>query len=821
MKKILRTIIISLSAFGAITTQAADKYVKPGGTGDGSTWANAAGDIQTAVTAAVAGETVFVSNGTYTLSAEITVSKGITVKSFNNGVVDRDGTIIDGNNYVGRTVTNRCFTVNHANAVVEGFTITNGYVSTASNGGGVSINSAGGTLRNCRVIKCTAGFGGGVYATGVNSVITNCDIIANTSNNGSFNDGGGGVKIASGAKVWDSRILQNSGYSAAGAYVSGSSLFNCSVISNSASGTGSGGYGGVYLTGGGTLRNCVILGNTANNGAGVGSAGGSGTIENCTVVKNIGIGIGSNYSGFNYTLRNTICYYNTVSDVTPQAGTLVASNCCMSSTAKVTTGSDNITAAPAFIGQAGGDYRLAPWSRGVDKGIVLAWMSTATDIDGKPRISANNLPDMGAYETTAGPVIHYYVARTGQSPVIPYTNGWGSAASNIQDVISIMSDGATVLVANGVYPLANQLNVGYATVRSYNDGVVDRDGTIINGDNYAGKPMTNRCFALTHADSWVEGFTITNGSAPAASCLGGGVYMSAGVLNNCRVTGNNVTNNVGASAGQGGGVYAIGSSIITNCDIIANTIWYTGVGGGVYLSGAAQIWNSRILNNGTPTASSTQGAVGGGIFINNAGPIVWNSVISGNVLPYYTGNNGGGVQMWSGGILRNCLLSGNKANSGSGASVAGGGGMAYLENCTVVENTSSYHGAIAIQYAGGSTNRFTTIRNTICYLNTTAFQIYNGYNATNSFVTDSCVTTTNNLVGNGNITNNPQFVNSVGADFRLAKGSPCIDTGLNQPWMDGALDLDGLVRKDRFASIVDMGAYEFVPLPFGTVILVR
>jgi hypothetical protein len=817
-QKLVALVVLTL-CFAHSMAQAADRYAAPVavGLGNGSSWANA-GTLLTAVTGATAGCTVWVSNGVYTLTAPIVVTN-FTIKSFGaNGAVDRDGTIIDGSG------ARQCFSLTHTNAVVEGLTITNGFVSSASSGGGVSI--ANGTLRNCLVIKCTAGLGGGIYATGAKSVVTNCDIIANTANSGAFNDGGGGVRLVSGAQVWNSRIANNSAVtagSAGGAYVNGGSLLlNCTIVSNTAAGSGSAGYGGVLIISG-TLRNCLIFGNTGNNGAGVGTIGGSPTIENCTIVKNNGNGLGSNYSLASYTLRNTIVYYNTAPDVNPNTNTIVAYNCCLSSTGKVISGSGNITASPAFMSQ-NGDYRLAPWSRGVDQGSVLAWMSTATDLAGQPRISANNLPDMGAYETTAGsPSFSYYVARRGQTPVIPYTNGWGSAASNIQDVLSVMSDGVTVLVTNGLYPLENQIVVGYATVRSFNNGAVDRDGTIIDANNYVGKSVTNRCFALTHADSRVEGFTITNGSAPSASCLGGGVNMSDGVLNNCLVTGNHVTNNVAAGAGQGGGVYATGSSIITNCDIIGNKIWYTGSGGGVYLSGTPKIWNSRIRNNGTPTTTSTSGALGAGIFINNAGPTVWNSVISGNWLPpYYTGNNGGGVQMWSGGSLFNCLITGNGANSGAGVSVAGGGGMAYIENCTVAGNTAGYHGAIAMQYAGGSVAQFALIRNTICYSNITDVQIYHGHNITNSLVTNSCVTATNNLVGGGNITNNPQFVNYAGGNLQLLKTSLCINTGTNQVWMTGALDLVGAPRLDWRDGLVDMGAYEYVPLrPSGTLMMIR
>ncbi|MGI6088290.1 MAG: choice-of-anchor Q domain-containing protein, partial [Kiritimatiellia bacterium] len=53
--------------------------------------------------------------------------------------------------------------------------------------------------------------------------------------------------------------------------------------------------------------------------------------------------------------------------------------------------------------------------------------------------------------------------------------------------------------------------------------------------------------------------------------------------------------------------------------------------------------------------------------------------------------------------------------------------------------------------------------------------------------------------------------NHVAGDYRLAQGSPCINTGTNLPWMAEAVDLDGRPRIDRFSGLPDMGCYEHVP----------
>ena len=68
----------------------------------------------------------------------------------------------------------------------------------------------------------------------------------------------------------------------------------------------------------------------------------------------------------------------------------------------------------------------------------------------------------------------------------------------------------------------------------------------------------------------------------------------------------------------------------------------------------------------------------------------------------------------------------------------------------------------------------------------------------------------------GNIANDPRFVsngsgygtNHVAGNYRLASGSPCVNTGTNQAWMTNSVDLDGRARI-RYGR-VDMGAYELI-----------
>lgn len=146
--------------------------------------------------------------------------------------------------------------------------------------------------------------------------------------------------------------------------------------------------------------------------------------------------------------------------------------------------------------------------------------------------------------------------------------------------------------------------------------------------------------------------------------------------------------------------------------------------------------------------------------------------------------DGGGA---FGGVLNNCLVCGNAAGRGGG--VFDG----TLNNCTVTENRAQTGGGIH----GGR------LANCIVWGNTnTAHLVDNHADAT--FLA-SC-TTPLPASGTNNLDTPPQFVDAAQGDWRLAPGSPCIDTGDNSR-MAGAVDLDRHARIQ--GGTVDMGAYEY------------
>ena len=195
MKKVIALSIIFLVTANIL---AATNYVSKTGNhiSPFDSWANAATNIQTAINIALSGDMVLVNDGTYYPGNQISITKDIIVKSVNSA----EKTIVNGGFPV---QTNRCFDMK-INAVIDGFTITNGCYN---DGGGVAIKR-GCIVRNCNIIGNTAfNTGGGVYFYpdgGALPIIQNCIIKENTAD-----VDGGGIHCALGSIIENCAIVEN------------------------------------------------------------------------------------------------------------------------------------------------------------------------------------------------------------------------------------------------------------------------------------------------------------------------------------------------------------------------------------------------------------------------------------------------------------------------------------------------------------------------------------------------------------------------------------------------------------------------------------
>jgi hypothetical protein len=215
-------------------------------------WSTAATNIQDAVDAAVAGDTVLVTNGIYNAGGRVVfgketnrvvLAKAITLFSVNGSQAT---TIVGGHQMRGVYVG--------SNAFVGGFTITNGYADVSAQGSDPVREQSG----------------GGVWCEALNATVSNCVLTSNNAN----------------------------GYG--GGAFSGT-LVACVVRNNNAN-----------LGGGGTcsnvLVNCVLTGNSAVRSGGGGAQ--NCTLNNCTIVANTATGKQAS-GAYNSVLNNCIVYYNT------------------------------------------------------------------------------------------------------------------------------------------------------------------------------------------------------------------------------------------------------------------------------------------------------------------------------------------------------------------------------------------------------------------------------------------------------------------------------------------------------------------------------
>ena len=340
---------------------------------------------------------------------------------------------------------------------------------------------------------------------------------------------------------------------------------------------------------------------------------------------------------------------------------------------------------------------------------------------------------------------------------------WRTAKASIQAAIDAAEDGTRILVADGVYePISTVDDTLYPEGKELEIlSVNGAEATIIDGstaeksrvaflgdvDIATGEPLS--------LQSVLDGFTLRGGH-PTNGFWSTGAGAFGGGLRNCIVTDNWTT-------GSGGGV---AFSLCEECVISRNrsTAW----GGG---SINCILRNCLLENNEASLYGG--GAVGGELET---------CIVRGNT----AGENGGGIYNSN---LGNCLVTGNSAVSGGGIGCEPDD---LILDCTVTGN-------FATEAGGGIMGPGIAI-NSIVW----------GNSAPEAPDMKDCgagyVCSPDANPGNGNIADDPLFVDAAAGDFRLRVGSPCIDAG-TKAIVAGTKDLGGNARV--IGAAVDMGAYEY------------
>jgi len=824
-------------------------------------WLTAAAAIQDAVSVAQPGDIVAANSGIYTnggvvvFGAEtnrVAVTNGVTLLA----VYGRQATLIAGGTQM------RCAYVG-SNSLLSGFTITNGHSSLTGNvtneqsGGGIWCEP-GGWVANCLVISNFAGnnnnfqssrLAGGIYG----GTVSNCTLTGNFAGVGGGAGGGGTLwnctlanNLASGGGGAYQIVLHNcsvsnnvalyNGFNSAGGGLRQCLAYDCLLVGNSDSNLSNGGgafqgtnfnctivgnranYGGgtyqstnyncflsgnsaAYYGGGayqGTLYNCLLTGNEATN-SGAGACGSM--LVNCTVVGNTAASTGGGVYGG--TAYNSIIYLNNAAG----GGSNWTSNpqmyYCCTFPMPVNDGGD-LTNDPSFVDPPGGDYQLKCGSPCIDAGFTNAIIfGTTSDIRGVPRPPR---PDLGTYEynpaTDEVPGIRAAFSSSSFSTgyAVPFVAQLGGCADYYW---WDFGDGTTV---------TNQSNVSHAwaVAGTFNLRLLA---------SYSGLVLS----AATNVQVVPPPVYYVNQQNIHASAP----YMSWGTaavnLQQAVSAGNTPGRLVLVSNGNYG---AFGSTVggsMFNSVVLTNPVLMQSLNGPqvttifpYYASGerCCYVGSNAVLSGFTLGGGATYGASysakdqsGGGVWCESGG-LVSNCIISGNTA-YYQG--GGAYQ----GAFYNCVFSGNSASDGGGAFAS------TLYNCLVTSNTAAAQGGGA--YSGAFYN-CTVAGNTA----PTGGGIYGNFYTYNSIIYDNTADNwdgntpggSNNCifpqflpVASGNITNDPAFASVLGGDFHLQPDSPCINSGANA-YAPTPTDLDGNPR--LMGGTVDMGAYEFQAQVTGT-----
>ncbi len=826
----MRSKLITICMLAAFRLLGEVRYVAPLGLAQYpyTNWLMAATNIQDAVDACTTNDIIRVTNGVYRcggrnglggdighLSNRVFVTMPLTIESVNGPA----STIIEGQaNTEASTLTGiRCLAITHPDVYVSGFTLSNGHTSlvyhhNADRSGGGAFLYAGGTLSNCVIVANHSSWFGGGVCTVNGGDISACGIYNNTAQYG------GGLYCDGKGVVRDTIIAGNSAYSAGGVQCNSERrIMTCAVYDNRAQ------YGGgAVCTAGGRFEQCTITDNIATNGGGLYVY--DGAVSNCIVWLNCaragtnlyreqGIVAGccspdlgpdnSNIANEPHLLSAThLASYsaciaaglgsNPSTDIDHEAWRMPPSMGCdevwtnnLGGALSVAIGvSEHTVAAGApvrLVADIAGKVRTTLWDFG--DGCYATDTYIATHIWQNPctylvRLMAyNDDHTNGVISTTLFYVVgeEFFVDQNSVTPTYPHTS-WTTAARTIQAAVdAVVTPGSVVWVSNGVYntggrpwlgsSLTNRVCISKAVMLrsisgSAHTSIVGQGGT--NGGTARGAV---RClYIASKTPAHVSGFTLSNGHTLAYGeqyddTAGGGAFLaSCGVISNCTIIGN-------VAATRAGGVMCNGGGEICDSVIGANTTrWF---GGGVACENGGVLQRCAIITNSA--------FYGGGVYCTSrsAGN---NLLIRGNSAQY-----GGGLYFSFGGAVSNATITDNQAPIGGGCYLFFGGALC----------NSIIHG-------NGATNTCTQGIALMCAA--------------------CCCPDLTHLV-DGNITNDPLFVNASGNDFRLLETSPCINAGTNAAWMWQALDLEGNPR--IWNEIVDIGTYEYIPEPScGLIVLV-
>ena len=359
----------------------------------------------------------------------------------------------------------------------------------------------------------------------------------------------------------------------------------------------------------------------------------------------------------------------------------------------------------------------------------------------------------------------------------------------IQAGINVTVDGDTVLVQPGTYVENinfNGSNIKVASLFYTTQDTSYISQTIIDG-NQNGSVVTFE--SGEDSTAVLSGFTITNGDTGS----GGGIRC---VVSNPKLI-NLIISNNSASVNGGGICCAESSPSLDNVIIMNNS---AGWGGGVMFHNSNSNFKNVVITGNFAWYS------GGGIDFYTCNPDLENVLIAGNQAV----DKGGGIffELLCNPNLVNVIITDNSAEYG-------GGIFSWISNSNLINVTLSNNSA---DFGGGIYCRDANPNLVNCILwndlpEETYFDESSGPNSITIFYSDiqdgeAGIVTNNNGIVNwleGNIDDDPMFVDPLNNDYHLTENSPCIDAGNpNFPFdPDGTISDMGAFYFDQLSSIND------------------
>ncbi len=799
-----KTLFFLLVFFGfTLSALAKISYVKQGGTGTGTSWTNASGNLQTMITGSTSGDQIWVAAGTYQPASgqSFIMKEGVAIYG---GFVGNETSLTARNRITNvttlqgngsRVITNLSNNLTTA-AILDGFTVTGGNINDV--GGGIYNNGSSPTISNCTISNNTTGFNSGVGGGGICNInsspaISNCTISNNTPG---FGGGGAGIYNGSSSPVITNCIFSGN---TAGDYGNGSG----GGISNNASSaptitycTFSGNKAGATLEGGGiandhsspNIANCTFSGNTATYGGGMSNVSSLPTVSNCIFSGNTTDNAGGGM--WNVTSSQPII-----------------TNCLFSGN-KVTFfggGMDNESSSPRIINCTFSGNYAANSGGGISNydnsapnitNCIIYGNTDAITGDASNTITVTySIVQDGGYPGTGNSSGDPAFTNAPNATTAPFTNG----------DYSLQGTSAAINVgSNSAYP--NNLNTSldlagnprlFGTIIDMGAYEYQHAPAVVSHIKYVTVSGTGDGSSWANASSNLQTI-ITNSPAGNQVWVAAGTYQAAS----------------GGSFSMKEGV-AIYGGFVGNETVLTARNWATNItilhGNGNVVISNASLTNAAVLDGFTITGGN--GTSGGGMYNFSASPNILNCIFWGNSATY-----GGGMgNLGSSPNITNCLFSGNAGTFGGG--LYNSGSSPSIINCTFAGNKADNNGGGISNYPNSSP----IISNSIFYGN---YGNSNGDGIANTDATSVPIITYSivqgGYAGTGNSSNDPVFTNApsystapfTGGDYSLQGTSPALNAGNNGAYTGNlATDFDLAHNPRLFGTNIDMGAYEYQHAP--------